>query len=149
MFNVCGTLLVDLNRDRPSTVSAGSNLIRCVLSASGLAVLQEIINGVGLGWCFTIFAVIATIPIPLLVMERHWGPAWRKQRTEKLGNKEEGDGGNRGFNETLTDSTTSTTSATDTKQGREVEKSVVANEVIEGVTSNRLDNTESRENDIK
>ena len=89
VFNVLGTLLVDLNRDRASTASAGSNLIRCVLSASGLAALQEIIDRVGIGWCFTIFATIAATTGPLLLMERQWGPVWRAKRQKGLATGDE------------------------------------------------------------
>lgn len=84
IFNLCGTLAVDLNPDRPSTVSAGSNLMRCSLSAVGLAVLQITIDGVGIGWCYTIFAALGGITVPLLMMERNWGPVWRAQRDSKL-----------------------------------------------------------------
>ena len=69
IFNICGTLLVDLHPDCPSAVSALLNLIRCSLSATGLAVLQIIINHFGIGWCFTIFSVIAATTIPLLLAE--------------------------------------------------------------------------------
>jgi len=37
IFTVCGTLLTDLNPDRSATVQAGYNLIRCALSAGGIA----------------------------------------------------------------------------------------------------------------
>ena len=104
IFNTLGTLLVDLNRDQPSTVSAGSNLIRCILSASGLAALQEIIDGVGIGWCFTIFAAIAATTAPILLMERHWGPIWRAKRQGGLATRDESHAGRRSSGETLGDS---------------------------------------------
>lgn len=104
IFNVCGTLAVDLNPHRPSAVSAGSNLIRCTLSAAGLAVLQVVITNVGVGWCFTIFAAIAALTLPLLLMERHWGPTWRAQRGEKLGTTTDQGGSSEGNEETSNES---------------------------------------------
>ena len=44
IFNIRGTFLVDLHLERPSAVSALLNLVRCSLSALGLAVLQIIEN---------------------------------------------------------------------------------------------------------
>jgi hypothetical protein len=83
IFNICGTLLVDLHPHCPSTVSASSNLVRCSLSAAGLAVLQVIIDHIGIGWCFTLFAAIAATTIPLLLAERKWGMTWRANRDRK------------------------------------------------------------------
>ena len=57
--------------------------MRCTLAAGGLAVLQSVINGIGIGWCFTIFAAIAAMSAPLLLMEIRWGPVWRSQRAQK------------------------------------------------------------------
>ena len=84
VFNVCGTLAVDLNPLRPSTVSAGSNLVRCTLSAAGLAVLQVMIDRLGIGLCFTVFAAVGATTVPLLLVERRWGPTWRSRRDLKL-----------------------------------------------------------------
>jgi len=87
IFNICGTLLVDLHPHCPSTISASSNLIRCSLSAAGLAVVQVIIDHIGTGWCFTLFAAIAATTIPLLLAERKWGMTWRAKR-DRNGNPE-------------------------------------------------------------
>ena len=83
IFNICGTLLVDLHPDCPSAVSALLNLIRCSLSAIGLAILQIIIDGIGIGWCFTIYTFIAAMTIPLLLAESKWGMQWRLARIKK------------------------------------------------------------------
>jgi hypothetical protein len=64
-------------------VSASSNLVRCILSAAGLAVLQVIIDHIGIGWCFTFFAAIAATATPLLLAERKWGMTWRASRDGK------------------------------------------------------------------
>lgn len=83
IFTVCGTLLTDLNPERSATVQASYNLVRCALSASGIAALQALIDSVGVGWCFTIYAILALVCIPLCLVLRRWGWDWRKGEEAK------------------------------------------------------------------
>jgi hypothetical protein len=46
-------------------------------------VLQVIIDHIGIGWCFTLFAAIAATAIPLLLAEIKWGMTWRASRDRK------------------------------------------------------------------
>jgi hypothetical protein len=50
-----GTLITDLNPSRSATALASYNLVRGLLNAAGIAALQPVIEGVGVGWCFTIY----------------------------------------------------------------------------------------------
>ena len=77
IFTICGTLLTDLNPNQSATVQAGYNLIRCALSAGGIAGLQALIDAVGVGWCFTIYASIGALCIPIFVLLRSHGMQWR------------------------------------------------------------------------
>ncbi|KAI9705568.1 MAG: hypothetical protein M1836_006324 [Candelina mexicana] len=77
IFTVCGTLLTDLNPSQSATAQAGYNLIRCALSAGGIASLQALINAIGVGWCFTIYGIIGAICIPILMVLRSHGMQWR------------------------------------------------------------------------
>lgn len=77
VFNALQTLLVDLHPDSPATAQAGLNLVRCAFSACGLAALQLIIDAVGPGRCFTLFAGICLGTLPLVWMESKWGIEWR------------------------------------------------------------------------
>ena len=43
------TLLVDIFLDNPGTAAASGNILRCGLSALGLALIQPLINGLGRG----------------------------------------------------------------------------------------------------
>ena len=83
IFNICGTLLVDLHPECPSAASALLNLIRCSLSASGLAVLQIMIDRIVFGWCFTIFSALAATTVPLLLAENKMGMEWRMARNAR------------------------------------------------------------------
>ena len=77
VFSVCGTLLTDLNPGRSATVQASYNLVRCALSAAGVGALQAVIDGVGVGWCFTIYAIIGAFSVPLFLVLRRYGEIWR------------------------------------------------------------------------
>ena len=77
IFTVCGTLLTDLNPDQSATVQAGYNLIRCTLSAGGLAALQALIDGIGVGWCFTVYSILGALCIPCAMLLRSHGMQWR------------------------------------------------------------------------
>lgn len=77
IFTVCGTLLTDLNPNQSATVQAGYNLIRCALSAGGIAALQALIDAIGVGWCFTIYAIIGALCIPIFALLRSHGMQWR------------------------------------------------------------------------
>lgn len=83
LLQLCGTLLVDLHPSRPATAQAALNLIRCSMSAAGLAGLQPLIDSVGVGWCYNIFgAVLGIVCLPLCLAEMRWGRVWRGKREE-------------------------------------------------------------------
>ena len=75
---ICGSLLTDWNPQRSATVQASSNLVRCALGAAGVAALQPMIDAIGTGWCFTVFAMLGVLCIPLLLLLRIRGRSWRK-----------------------------------------------------------------------
>lgn len=79
------TLLTDLNPHRISTSQAAYNLIRCSLGAAGIAALQAITDGIGVGFCFTIYGLMCAITIPLLVVLQMNGLCWRCSRAQSEG----------------------------------------------------------------
>ncbi|KAL8832479.1 MAG: hypothetical protein Q9191_000249 [Dirinaria sp. TL-2023a] len=85
IFTVCGTLLTDLNPNQSATIQAGYNLIRCTLSASGIAALQPLINAIEVGWCFTIYGIIGALCIPIFVLLRTRGMQWRTESSHPHG----------------------------------------------------------------
>lgn len=81
IFNACGTLLVDLHPSSPSTAQASLNIVRCAFAAGGLAALQPLIDAVGVGWCFSIIALVTGGTATACVfVGRGWGEHWRRQR---------------------------------------------------------------------
>lgn len=77
LFNMCGTLLTDLNPQNPALAQASSNILRCALSAAGLAALQAMIDHMGPGWTFTVFASLCLLIGPMILAEVRWGFGWR------------------------------------------------------------------------
>ncbi|KAH6636428.1 major facilitator superfamily domain-containing protein [Chaetomium tenue] len=55
VFNMSGTLLVDIHPKSPSTAQAANSLVRAFLAGAGTACVQPCIDAVGVGWTFTLF----------------------------------------------------------------------------------------------
>ena len=77
-----GTLLVDIHPTQPATAQASNNLVRCSMAAAGLAVVQPLIDSVGVGWCYVIFAAMTATALPLCFLEMRSGMRWRLARLE-------------------------------------------------------------------
>ena len=86
---VMSTMLVDLYPLSPATATAANNLVRCLVGAAGTAVIIQMINGMGRGWCFTFIAAVIFVTSPLLWVELKWGPKWREQRRVRVEKREE------------------------------------------------------------
>lgn len=82
--NVGSTLLVDMYPDRPSMVSATNNMARCLLGAGATALVQPMINGMGLGWTFTFVACVGAVATPMSLVLLKYGPRWREARRLRI-----------------------------------------------------------------
>ncbi|KAL2002553.1 hypothetical protein VTN02DRAFT_6502 [Thermoascus thermophilus] len=83
------TLLIDLYPQSPATVTAAQNLCRCLLSAAGTSVIQYVIDGIGLGWAYTLVGLVTMAFIPTLFPLLKWGPEWREERFLRSERKKE------------------------------------------------------------
>jgi predicted MFS family arabinose efflux permease len=83
-MNTTGTLLVDLYPESPATVSAANNLGRCLFSAGATAVVNPMIEGMGLEWCFIFIGLLCFSFYPILQVILRKGPAWRAERYKRL-----------------------------------------------------------------
>ncbi|KAI2471188.1 major facilitator superfamily transporter [Annulohypoxylon bovei var. microspora] len=90
--NAVNVLLVDVNPGKAGAATASNNLTRCLVGAAATAVIGPMINGVGIGWAFTIlgFIYIAFSPMIFLVMKN--GIRWRKEKHERMLKKERENG---------------------------------------------------------
>ncbi|RAO65763.1 uncharacterized protein BHQ10_001775 [Talaromyces amestolkiae] len=88
-MNSLTTLLADIFPDRVSTASAAQNLLRCLLGAVGAAVVDSMLSGMGVGWCYTFVFFIMIAAVGLLWFEYVWGMGWRQKRWRKVADKAE------------------------------------------------------------
>ena len=94
-FTGCGGTLVgvamiygqDLYPERAGSVSASSNLIRCLFAAIGTSVIQLLYEDIGAGWSIVIFAGLCVCGIPMLLLVTKMGPKWRAKRRAKAERK--------------------------------------------------------------
>jgi hypothetical protein len=76
-------LLIDLFPGEGSTASAGLNVVRCLLCAVGLAVVDRMIKSLGCGGTFTLMAGILVLSWSCIFIELKKGQKWDKERRMK------------------------------------------------------------------
>ncbi|KAE9370433.1 MFS general substrate transporter [Stipitochalara longipes BDJ] len=89
VFSFNSALVIDLYPGASASATAVNNLMRCSVGAAGVAVVQLIIDAIGAGPTFALFAGITAILSPLLVVEWLYGESWRRERKERLKAQEE------------------------------------------------------------
>ena len=77
------TLLTDLNPTRAATVRGAANLVRCALAGACIAALQPMVDGIGLGWCFGILAILQVLAIPMVWQLETKGVRWRQRQASQ------------------------------------------------------------------
>ncbi|KAK6852097.1 hypothetical protein PG995_012222 [Apiospora arundinis] len=81
LFTSLNTLLVDYYPGKSASAQAANNLVRCEMAATGLAVVDIMIQRLGVGWCFVVFAVLHAITLPLIWALERKGIAWRPRKS--------------------------------------------------------------------
>ncbi|KAF7907514.1 uncharacterized protein EAF01_005100 [Botrytis porri] len=89
VFSSNSALIIDLYPGKSASATAVNNLSRCLLGAAGVAVVQLIIDALGSGVTFLIFAGITLACSPLLLLEWYHGGRWRMERAGNLEKKAE------------------------------------------------------------
>ncbi len=77
-MQVLSTLMLDLWPGRSGAATAANNLFRCEVGACASAVIQPMIDAMGRGWAYTIFALLSAASTPLLALVIRRGVARRK-----------------------------------------------------------------------
>jgi multidrug resistance protein len=77
--SVIMTYLVDVFHDRSAAASASLNLARCLLAAGGTSFVMPMINGIGVGWAFTVCVATQVLALGLLVVQWKFGARWRRE----------------------------------------------------------------------
>ncbi|KAI6153930.1 hypothetical protein BKA82DRAFT_367605 [Pisolithus tinctorius] len=80
ILNTTQTLLVDLLPAHGSSVTACNNLVRCTFGAVCVSVIDLMLNGVGVGWTYTILALISLCTSPMIWLIVRLGPRSRAKR---------------------------------------------------------------------
>ncbi|KAI0299116.1 MFS general substrate transporter [Multifurca ochricompacta] len=83
MMNAIQALLVDLIPGQGSSITACHNIVRCLIGAGMVSIVNPIIVALGDGWAYTLLGGFCLLASPLLYIEVRWGPVWRERRREK------------------------------------------------------------------
>ncbi|KAK6429013.1 hypothetical protein LTR95_014838 [Oleoguttula sp. CCFEE 5521] len=83
-FNAMSVMLIDFYPLSPATATSANNLVRCLMGAGATAVVIQMIEAMGVGWCFTFVAGVVAITTPTLWVLGKWGPGWREQRRVRM-----------------------------------------------------------------
>ncbi|KAH7342962.1 major facilitator superfamily domain-containing protein [Rhexocercosporidium sp. MPI-PUGE-AT-0058] len=89
VFSLNSALVIDLYPGASASATAVNNLMRCSVGAAGVAAVQIVIDGIGEGTTFAVFAGVTAACSPLLVVEWYFGGRWRNERRERLRRVEE------------------------------------------------------------
>ncbi|KAH8779883.1 major facilitator superfamily domain-containing protein [Diaporthe sp. PMI_573] len=85
LHQVYSALVVDIFPEKPSTIAASNNIIRCGLSAAVVAALNPLVSAMGRGWFFTMVAFLdGGLCIIFVVILRRWGKQWRNKRSQSV-----------------------------------------------------------------
>ena len=82
-FQCLNVLIIDCYPDSPSAATAANNLIRCLLGAGGVALVEPLLNSIGRGWTGTLLSFIWAIGSLLWWSAWIWGQRWRKEKKRK------------------------------------------------------------------
>ncbi|WYZ44731.1 hypothetical protein EsH8_VIII_000047 [Colletotrichum jinshuiense] len=85
--NTTNTLIIDIHPGRAGTATAANNLTRCLLGAGATAAIIPMIDGMGVGWAFTLLALLYVVFSPALLAIMYWGVEWRQAAKQKENEK--------------------------------------------------------------
>ena len=73
------TYLVDIFHDRSAAASASLSLARCLFAAGGTCFVMPMVDGTGVGWAFSICALIQAVALVSLAIQWKYAGTWRKE----------------------------------------------------------------------
>ncbi|CAO3600172.1 unnamed protein product [Absidia cylindrospora] len=83
LMNGAQTLMIDLFPGRGASITASNNLVRCILGAVITVCVDPGIQGVGVGWFFTIIGIIIILSNGLFLFLLNSGSKYRRMRHDK------------------------------------------------------------------
>ncbi|KXJ89145.1 chloramphenicol resistance protein [Microdochium bolleyi] len=94
-FHVNNILLLDLTPDTPASATAANNLIRCAYGAVSIAVIENVIGHIGVGWAYTIIGIMFGVFSPVLWIIQKKGPKWREEKMKEMEERKRAESGER------------------------------------------------------
>lgn len=82
-FQPFSALIIDINTKSAASASAVSNLVRCLLGAGGVAIVNPLYNAIDRGWTGTLVALVWVVTSSCWWMVMRRGPRWRKLKERK------------------------------------------------------------------
>lgn len=84
VFSINSALVIDLYPGKSASATAVNNLVRCSVGAVGVAVVQVMVEGMGVKAAFGVLAAVVAGLSPMVWVEWRWGMKWRMERAERL-----------------------------------------------------------------
>lgn len=84
IFTINSAFVIDLYPGASASATAVNNLMRCLIGAAGVAVVQLIIDALTAEYTFVLLAGITVAMTPLLWVEQKFGASWRFARDKRL-----------------------------------------------------------------
>ncbi|KAF8481814.1 MFS general substrate transporter [Russula ochroleuca] len=80
VLNATQTLLVDMMPSQGSSITACNNIVRCLMGAGMVSIINPMLVALGDGWTYVVLGGLCVLVSPLLYVEIQWGPFWRERR---------------------------------------------------------------------
>ncbi|KAG0646112.1 Itaconic acid 2-hydroxyparaconate biosynthesis cluster ITP1 [Hyphodiscus hymeniophilus] len=82
IIGIVTTFMVDCFPHQAASATAAMNLVRCLMAAGGTAAVLPIVNGIGVGWTFTLIVGVMLASLILLWIQMQYGSKRRLQREQ-------------------------------------------------------------------
>ncbi|KAJ5698836.1 hypothetical protein N7462_000841 [Penicillium macrosclerotiorum] len=82
-YNVMNVLITDLYYETPATAMAANNLVRCFIGAGAAAIINPLIDRLGIQCTYCIVSGVVITASPLLILVYRKGEDWRRARSEQ------------------------------------------------------------------
>ncbi|WYZ36843.1 hypothetical protein EsH8_II_000349 [Colletotrichum jinshuiense] len=83
ILNTTMTLMIDILQTRSSSATACTNLVRCLLAALLVGLIDRMTSAMQISWSYVLLGGVCACLLPLMYIEMKVGPKWRMKRDLK------------------------------------------------------------------
>ncbi|CAI0647055.1 unnamed protein product [Colletotrichum noveboracense] len=83
ILNNTMTLMIDILQTRSSAATACTNLVRCLLAALLVGLIDRMTAALRVSWSYVLLGGVCALMLPLMYIEMKFGPKWRLTRDLK------------------------------------------------------------------